>query len=88
MLELVGVAPTLNIGRDEIERGVLVVDLFRRAKLASSNSEARRLIRGGGARLNDQRLDDETRTVGPDDLIAETLKLSAGKKRHAVIRAV
>jgi tyrosyl-tRNA synthetase len=62
--------------------------LFRRADLAPSNSEARRLIRGGGARLNDVRVEDETMTVGLDDLVDGQLMLSAGKKRHARFLAV
>ena len=60
---------------------------LREAGLAKSNSEGRRLIRGGGARVNDERFRDETGTVGPDDLTAEgTIKLSAGRKRHALVR--
>ncbi len=65
-----------------------VVELFRRAGLVPSNSEARRLIRGGGARLNEAKVEDETMTVGLDDLIDGQLLLSAGKKRHARILAV
>ena len=44
-----------------LERGVAAFELFSRAGLAASNSEARRLISGGGARINDTTVDDETR---------------------------
>ena len=60
---------------------------MREAGLVRNNSEARRLIRGGGARVNDEPVRDETGTVGADDLTAEgAIKLSAGRKRHALVR--
>jgi tyrosyl-tRNA synthetase len=65
-----------------------MVDLLRRAGLVPSNGEARRLIRGGGARLNERRVENETMTVGLDDLVDGELLLSAGRKRHARVRAV
>ncbi|MDX1540348.1 MAG: tyrosine--tRNA ligase, partial [Geminicoccaceae bacterium] len=80
--------PVTEVPLAEFERGLMIPELLRRSGLAASNGEARRLIRGGGARLNDQRLDDESRNVGLDDLVAGELKLSAGKKRHVLIRAV
>jgi tyrosyl-tRNA synthetase len=86
--EVIAGLPATDIARADLEQGVDIVQLFRRADLASSNGEARRLIRGGGARLNDRKVDDETLTVGLDDLIDGQLLLSAGRKRHARIRAV
>ena len=79
--------PSIEIPRARLDAGVPVCELLREAGLAKSNSEGRRLIRGGGARVNDERFRDETGTVGPDDLTSEgTIKLSAGKKRHALVR--
>ena len=79
--------PTIEIPRARLDEGVAVYDLMREAGLVKSNSAARRLIRGGGARVNDEPLRDETGTVGPDDLTAEgAIKLSAGRKRHALVR--
>ena len=79
--------PTIEIPRTRLDEGVAVYDLMREAGLVKSNSEARRLIRGGGARVNDEPLREETATVGPDDLTAEgAIKLSAGRKRHALVR--
>ncbi|MGH7084910.1 MAG: tyrosine--tRNA ligase, partial [Acetobacteraceae bacterium] len=81
--------PHVEIPRDLLERGVPVFELFARAGLAASNGEARRLIRGGGARLNDAVIADETRPVSLADLAPNgTIKLSAGRKRHALVRAV
>ena len=79
--------PSIGVPRSRLDEGVPVYDLLREAGLAKSNSEARRLIRGGGARVNDERFGNETGTVGPDDLTTEgTIKLSAGRKRHALVR--
>ena len=79
--------PMIEISRSRLDAGIPVYDLLREADLAKSNSEARRLIRGGGARVNDERFGDETGTVGPDDLTDDgTIKLSAGRKRHALVR--
>ena len=79
--------PTTEIARSRLDAGIPVYDLLREAGLAKSNSESRRLIRGGGARVNDERFADETGTVGPGDLTADgTIKLSAGRKRHALVR--
>jgi tyrosyl-tRNA synthetase len=73
---------------DRIVQGMPLIELLHRAGLASSNSEARRLIRGGGARLNDDAIDSETATLDAADLRDGTVKLSAGKKRHVLVRAV
>ena len=79
--------PTIEISRARLDEGVPVYDLLREAGLTKSNSEARRLIRGGGARVNDKPVRDETGRVGPGDLTTEgTIKLSAGRKRHALVR--
>ena len=79
--------PAVDIPRARLDAGVPVYELLREAGLARSNSEARRLIRGGGARVNDAPVTEETGTVGPDDLTAEgVVKLSAGRKRHALVR--
>ena len=63
MAELSAGLPTIEIARSRLGEGVPLYDLLREAGLAKSNSEARRLIRGGGARVNDERFADETGTV-------------------------
>ena len=84
---LAGGLTTIEIPRARLDEGVPVYVLLREAGLTTSNGEARRLIRGGGARVNDERFREETGTVGPDDLSAEgAIKLSAGRKRHALVR--
>ena len=71
-----------------IAAGTPLIELLHRAGLAASNGEARRLIRAGGAKLNDDAIASETATLAAADLRDGTLKLSAGKKRHVLVRAV
>ncbi|BBK37812.1 tyrosine--tRNA ligase [Allostella sp. ATCC 35155] len=82
-----GDLPTIAIERARLEAGVPAYELFRQAGLAASNGEARRLVKGGGARLNDAAIDDEQRVVTLADVDADgQVKLSAGRKRHALVR--
>jgi tyrosyl-tRNA synthetase len=78
--------PKVAVARAEIDRGIPAFELLHRAGLAASKGEARRLIKAGGAKLNDATIEDEMRPVSSADLNAEGLiKLSVGKKRHALI---
>ena len=80
--------PSIDIPRSRLTDGVPIYELLREAGLVSSNGEARRLVRGGGAKLNDSPLEDENRKVTLADITpAGHIKLSAGKKRHALVRA-
>ena len=79
--------PQVPIPRDRLAEGVPAFELLVRAGLAASNGEARRLIRGGGARVNDAVVATETQAVSLADLAAGgAIKLSAGRKRHALVR--
>ncbi|HZT51970.1 MAG TPA: tyrosine--tRNA ligase, partial [Stellaceae bacterium] len=79
--------PVTEIERAQLEAGQSAIQLLHRAGLAASLSEARRLVRGGGARVNDAVLADETRRITLADLGADgVIKLSAGRKRHALVR--
>jgi tyrosyl-tRNA synthetase len=81
--------PTVAITRTTLEKGIPAFEILRQAGLAASNSEARRLIKGGGGRLNDRPIESETQLVTTADLNPEgVIKLSAGKKRHALVRAI
>jgi len=81
--------PTTEVPRAELEGGIALFALLARAGLAGSNSEARRLIKGGGARVNDIAVQEETVEVDASAINDDgVVKLSAGKKRHALIRPV
>jgi len=79
--------PTVTLPKGDLDAGLGVVQAFVAAGLAESNGDARRLIKGGGAKLNDAPITDEKVQVSSADLNADgTIKLSAGKKRHALIK--
>ncbi|MBF0561917.1 MAG: tyrosine--tRNA ligase [Alphaproteobacteria bacterium] len=78
--------PTLELPRAEMEAGAGLLDLLRRAGLCTTNGEARRLVQGGGARINDAPVSDPARVVTLADLEDGLVKLSAGKKRHALVK--
>jgi tyrosyl-tRNA synthetase len=81
--------PSVEVARTELDAGVPVVDLMVRTGLAASKGEARRLIRGAGARLNDTPVTDEAALVRTGDLGTDGVaKLSAGRKRHALVRGI
>ena len=80
--------PEITVPRAELEAGIPAFALFRQAGLADTGGAARRLIRGGGARLNDTPVDSEDRLIGVADLEGQdAIKLSAGRKRHVLVRA-
>ncbi|MDA3963096.1 MAG: tyrosine--tRNA ligase [Planctomycetota bacterium] len=73
--------PHAAIAASELEAGIGILALLVRAELAKSNSEARRLVQGGGVRIHDARIDDPTHTVTTAALQDGYLLLRAGKKR-------
>ncbi|MDX2264952.1 MAG: tyrosine--tRNA ligase [Hyphomicrobiales bacterium] len=80
--------PTVEIPKAELEAGLGLVAAFVRAGLAASNGEAKRLLQGGGLRVNDKAAADERARLTVADIAAGVIKLSAGKKRHALIKPV
>jgi tyrosyl-tRNA synthetase len=80
--------PTVEVARSKLADGIAAFDLFHEAGLAGSRNEARKLIKGGGGRLNDKPIESDTAMVSEKDLDGSgTLKLSAGRKRHVLVRA-
>ncbi|WP_425428457.1 tyrosine--tRNA ligase [Acuticoccus kandeliae] len=80
--------PTVEVPKADLDAGIGVLSAFVLAGLATSNSEARRAIQGGGARINDDRVEDDKRVLGAADLSGDVIKLSLGRKKHALLRAV
>ena len=76
--------PTLALSDQDVGDGVSVVQLIVRSGLAGSGKEAKRLIAENGARLNDAPLTDAGLMV-TRDMLSAPVKLSAGKKRHALV---
>jgi tyrosyl-tRNA synthetase len=79
--------PTIEVPQAELAAGIPILDLLVRANLATSKGEARRLVQGKGAKLNDAIVEDDTLRVTDAALSQDgTLKLTAGKKRHALVK--
>jgi len=78
--------PSMSIPAAELAEGIPAFRLLVRARLAASNSEARRLIREGGARVNDRPIEDETQMFSTADLVSGAIKVSRGGKRHRLVR--
>ncbi len=77
--------PTVHLGPDDLaDGGISVVQLLVRAGLARSGKDAKRLIAEGGAKLDDAPLTDAGLHLAADRFAAP-LKLSAGRKRHALV---
>lgn len=79
--------PSIEIDAGRLGQGIAVLDLFVETGLAASKGEAKRLIKGGGARINDNKIDDQDLSASDSDLTADGhIKLSAGKKKHALVK--
>lgn len=76
--------PTVTVSAADLADGLGIVQLFVKAGLAASGKDAKRLIAEGGARMNDDIVTDAGLRIGAGDL-AEPVKLTAGKKRHALV---
>lgn len=81
--------PTIAVKSAALAEGVGLLGALTEAGLTQSNGDARRQIKGGAVKVNDARIDDQARLLTPDDVGPEgTIKLSLGKKRHALVRPV
>ncbi len=79
--------PVYNITAEAIGKGIAAYELLRLSGLADSGGEAKRLVRGGGARINDQKIEDENIAITQADFKPEGfVKLSSGKKKHMLVK--
>ena len=82
-----GDLPSITVERARLTTGIAILDLLVEAGFATSKGEARRLVQGGGIRCNDNIVSDDKFIAKESDLTeAGYIKLSAGKKRHALVR--
>lgn len=78
--------PTFGIDAEELSRGLRVAAAFVRAELVASNGEAKRQIAQRSVRVNDELVSEETADLSPADVRDGVIKLSLGKKKHALLR--
>lgn len=82
-----GDLPSINVAKADLDKGISALDLFVAAGLAASKGEVKRLIEGGGAKCNDIAITDVSATIAANDLTQDGyIKLSAGKKKHALVK--
>jgi len=79
--------PTVEVPAAEID-GLRVAAALTRAGLTESNGEAKRHLKAGAVRVNDAPVTDENAALSAGDLVDGAIKLSLGKKKHALVRAV
>ena len=81
--------PRIDVPAETLKTGIGILEAFVIAGLANSNSEARRLVQGGGAKLNDATVSDIKLQVSSEDAVYDgTIKLSSGKKKHVLLKPV
>ncbi len=81
--------PSIDVPAAELQAGLGVLAAFVKAGLVASTSEARRQIKGGGLKVNDEVVSDERAVLDPGNLTADgVVKLSLGKKKHVLLRAL
>lgn len=79
--------PSISLSESALKTGISVIDALRETGLAETNGEAKRLIQGGGARINDVSVQDGGQMITLSDLTSEGyIKVSSGKKKHALIK--
>ena len=79
--------PSITIDGERLSAGIPVLDLLVEAGLAESKGKARKLVEQGGAKINDQKIEDIDATASSNDLTDDGyIKLSAGKKKHALVK--
>ena len=79
--------PTIHVGVDVLDAGLGILNALSQAGLASSNGEARRHIQGGAVKVNDAKVDNHERTLTGGDITNDGyIKLSVGKKKHALLK--
>ena len=74
--------PTANLSLSKLNEGIGIIDLFAEAGLASTKSDARRLVEQGGAFINEEKISDIKALIGKEKLDKDNeMILRAGKKR-------
>ncbi len=75
--------PEKKISKDSISKGINIIDLIFQNNLSNSKSEARRILKNKGIKINDKVIEDDKKIVGINEFEGKDyIKLSVGKKNH------
>lgn len=86
LLDIFDEVPSSSMARSEVEGGATAIDLFVASGLTASRGAARRLVREGGAYVNNRRVEDEQATFGVDDFLdGRVALLRKGRKAYHLI---
>ncbi|MBI1249984.1 MAG: tyrosine--tRNA ligase [Alphaproteobacteria bacterium] len=77
--------PSIDVARADLD-GLRVIDALTRAGLTASNGEAKRHIKAGAVSVNNATIADEFAALSGADIVDGVVKLSVGKKKHALIK--
>ena len=78
--------PTVDVPATEIDgMGILAATVM--VGLAASNGECRRHIKAGALKLNDIKVASHEQVISANDIIDGVVKISVGKKKHALLKA-
>src|SRR5690606_19531651 len=81
--------PTAEVPTSDLNAGIGILNALVLTGLAASNGEARRHVQSGAVRVNDELVSDDRATIGISAVLPEgVIKLSVGKKRHALVQPV
>ena len=81
--------PSININKDEITKGVNIIDLVVTSNLLTSKSEVRRTIKNKGIKINNETIEDDKKIISINSFNSNNfIKLSHGKKNHVIIKIV
>ncbi|MGL4440665.1 MAG: S4 domain-containing protein, partial [Bosea sp. (in: a-proteobacteria)] len=81
--------PSVELSQGEMSAGLGLLSAFVKAGIVPSTGEARRQIKSGGLRLNDEVVTDERANLSPGDFNSDGIaKLSMGKKKHVLLKLV
>lgn len=81
--------PVYNLKTQELGKGMPAYEMLRKCGIASSGGDARRLIRGGGARINDRKIEDENALIDSNNFNEEQmLTLKAGRKKIMQVKLI
>ena len=81
--------PEKKMSNKEFIQGVNIIDLIFQNKLVQSKSEARRILKNNGIRINDSIISDEKKIININDVSKDNfIKLSIGKKNHLKVKVI
>ena len=80
--------PEIKIKLFDAKKGVNLLDFLSKNKITNSKSEARRLLKSNGLKINDMLINDDQKVLSGNDFKDKLLKISVGKKRHYLVKII